>query len=373
MAEVVRAVVDHICRLGGRPFVVPAMGSHAGGTAEGQATMLATLGIDESTCGCEVRSSMDVVELFTSKLGFPVVFDRHAAEADHVVVCNRVKPHTVFAGPVESGLAKMLLVGLGKRQGAATCHLAFAEYGFSTVIESVLPELIERSRLLAGVAVVENARDEPARIAAVAPHVLVDRETELLEHARALMARLPFDDVDLLLIDRIGKNISGGGFDSNVVGRKGALHEPRGGSGPTVRTIAVRGLTAETHGNAMGIGLAELCRSRMVRAMDVEASRLNAVTAVDLPTVMIPLDYETDREIIDVALGVAALRGPDAARVLWIRDTLHLEIAACSSALLAEASARDDIDVIGTPWTLPFDSGGNLPDDLETVWQGGFR
>jgi hypothetical protein len=364
MPAVVAAVVTHLQRLGAAPFIVPAMGSHAGGTGEGQEAMLAELGISEATCGCPVRSSMDTVELFQSKLGFPIFFDRLASEADHVVVCNRVKPHTLFQGPIESGLSKMLLVGLGKRAGAATCHLAFAEHGFTTVLDDVLPMLIERSRLLAGVAVVDNASEQPARVAALGPDQLRDREPALLTEAGALMATLPFDDVDVLLIDRIGKNISGGGLDNNVVGRKTTLHHIDPATRPRVRYIVVRGLTNATHGNAMGVGLAELCRTRVLDQMDVAASWLNAVTAGDLPTVMAPVHYDTDRELLDTALTLVALRPVEEARVLWIRDTLHLDVVAASGALLREAAGRDDLEVIGDGWALPLGPDGNLPDDL---------
>jgi hypothetical protein len=364
MAEVVAAVVDQLKALGAKPFVVPAMGSHAGGTAEGQTRMLAEFGITETTVGCEVRASMDVVELFQSKLGVPVYFDRVASEADHVVVCNRVKPHTLFHGQVESGLCKMLLVGLGKQAGAATCHHAFAEHGFSAVLDDALPTLIERSKLLAGVAVVENAIDEPALIAAIAPDELFEREAALLIEARGLMATLPFDDIDVLLIDRIGKNISGGGLDNNVVGRKMTLHEPDHASRPRVRYIVVRGLTDATHGNAMGVGLAELCRTRVLDEMDVAATWLNAITAGDLPTAMAPIHYDTDTELLATALTLVALRPASDVRILWIANTLHLSTVAASEALVRETVGRDDLEVVGAPWALPIGADGNLPDDL---------
>ncbi len=370
----VRAIVAHVQHLGAQPFIVPAMGSHGGATAAAQQALLAGYGIDEAGVGCPVRSSMDVVEIDRSKLGFPLCFDRLAHEADHVVLCNRVKPHTLFTGAVESGLVKMWLIGLGKQRGAALAHRAIVQHGWMPVIEDVVPRLLAHTNVRAGVALVERGDDATATVAAVrAEHFLRD-EPGLLDQARAWMARLPFTDIDVLLVDRIGKNISGAGLDTNVVGRKHdpsppqARHQLVGGrpivDEPHIRSLVVRGLTPQTAGNALGIGHAELCRSRVLREMDVDVTRMNALTALDIAAAVLPFDYETDREILDVALPMIGLRRPEDARLVWIADTLHLRELWCSEALRAEAEVRTDLEILGPARPLPFDHEGNLPDDI---------
>jgi hypothetical protein len=361
---VVAATVRHLQGLGAEVVVVPAMGSHGGGTAEGQRATLAERGVTERSCGCAIRSDMATFEVGRASGGFPLLVDRHAAAADHVVICNRVKPHTMFTGSVESGLVKMLMLGLGKQQGAATYHRAIVDRGWEPVVQDVAPVLLRAAKVLAGVAIVERADDRTARVAVLPPERFLVDEPALLDDARAWMAKLPFTELDLLLVDRIGKDVSGSGLDVNVVGRKGSPHEPRPDAPVRVRTIAVRGLTTATHGNALGIGLAELCRSRVLREMDVEATRLNALTAGDAPAAMAPLDYETDVELIEAGLRMIGLRASQEARVCWIRDTLHLDEVLCSESLLTDARAGDDLDVVSAPAPLPIGPDGNLPDDL---------
>jgi hypothetical protein len=360
LAEIVR----HLRSLGAEPFIVPAMASHGGGTAEGQLRILSSYGITEEGCGCPIRSSMEVVRVCDSKLGFPVFFDRNAFEASHIVVCNRVKPHTLFSGPIESGLLKMLMIGLGKRDGATLYHRAILEHGYSAVLEDVGAELLARCDVLAGVALVERGDDVTARIEALPPERFFSDEPRLLEMARGWMPRLPFSDVDLLLIDEIGKNVSGSGLDTNVVGRKSSLHRAAGDEPIRVRFIAVRSLTPSTLGNAVGIGVAEFCRSRVLREMNTEATRLNALTAGDSTAAMLPLDYETDAEILGAALPMIGLRPPAEARILWIRNTLQLAEAECSSSLLEEASRRPELEVVSELRPLLLDGDGNLPDRL---------
>jgi hypothetical protein len=361
---VLTEIARHLRSLGAEPFIVPAMGSHGGGTAEGQRRILSSYGITEESCGCPIRAAMEVVRVCDSKLGFPVLFDRNAFEADHVVVCNRVKPHTLFAGPIESGLLKMLMIGLGKRDGAATYHRAILEHGFPAVLEDVGAELLERCGILAGVALIERGDDETARIEALPPERFFSDEPRLLEMARRWMPYLPFPDVDLLLIDEIGKDVSGSGLDVNVVGRRSSLHRAAPDQPIRVRFIAVRGLTKATLGNAVGLGAAEFCRSRVLREMDSAATRLNALTAGDAPAAMLPLDYETDAEILEAALPMIGLRPPEEGRILWIRNTLQLEEVECSSALLEEAGRRPDLEVASGLHPLPLGRDGNLPDRI---------
>ncbi len=369
IAVAVAATVEHMRTLGAEPFIVPAMGSHGGGTPEGQTELLASFGITPESCGCPIDARMDVVTLAESKLGFPILYSRAASEADHVVVVNRVKTHTMFTGPVESGLAKMATIGLGKLEGAALYHRAMFELGWMDVIDDVMPVVIEKGNILAGLALIERGDEQTARVEAISAESMRDVEPELLADSNRWMATLPFTDVDLLLIDQIGKNISGTGLDPTVVGRKDALHVADPARDLRVRYIAARNLTEETHGNAVGVGFAEFCRSRILREMDVAVTRLNALTAGDVPAAMLPVDYETDGEIIDAVLPLIGLRSPAQGRVLWIRSTLDLDVVACSEALLEEAELRDDIDVLSGLMAMPIDGAGNLPDLLPvTGW-----
>jgi len=359
---IIRAIVGHLKGLGTEPFIVPAMGSHGGGTAEGQRRIVESYGITEEFVGCPIRAGMETVVVCHTAEGLPVHFDRHAFEADHVLVCGRVKPHTLFIGDIESGLMKMMLIGLGKCEGAKIYHRAIQDYSFAQIIRSVVGEVLPRCRILAGVAIVENALDQTARIEAVLPEDFETREKELLLLAKKWLPRLPFGHVDVLLIDKMGKNISGVGFDANVVGRKFDDHKAVEGEFPKVKRIAVRGLTKESHGNAVGIGLAEFCKSQLLRETDFQAVRLNALISGHISAGMIPLDYQTDREMLEAALGTIGLAEPPDARLLWIADTLHLGEMECSTAYLEEARQRDDLEILTEARDLPFDASGNLPD-----------
>lgn len=369
--RIIRAVVQHLRRLGVQPFIIPAMGSHGGGTAEGQRKILESYGITESFCGCPIRASMETVVVCQAKEGFPVHFDRYAWEADHVVVVGRVKPHTGFVGDIESGLMKMLLIGLGKHNGATIYHRAIQDYSFGQIIRSVGYEVLNRCRILAGVAIVENALDQTALIEAVPPEQFESREKVLLEKARRWMPRLPFPTADLLLIDEIGKNISGTGMDTNVVGRKFFDHKAAPDEYPKIRHIAIRALSVQTHGNAAGIGLSEFCRSRVIRQMDVRATRINCLTGGHVTGAMLPLDYETDQQILDAALSVIGLTEPPNARLMWIHNTLDITELECSEAYWKEAAGREDLEILTEPRPLPWDENGNLPDSVHAIRRPG--
>lgn len=359
---IIRAIVEHFAGLGARPFIVPAMGSHGGGTAAGQRQIVESYGITEEFVGCPIRSGMETVAVCQTAEGFPVHFDRHAYRADHVLVCGRVKPHSLFVGEVESGLMKMMLIGLGKCEGAKIHHRAIQDYSFGRIIRSVAREVIEKCRILAGVAIVENAYDQTARIEAVKPQEFEAREKDLLLLAKKWMPRLPFQHVDVLLIDRMGKNISGVGFDPNVVGRKFNDHKAVQGEFPKVKRIAVRGLTGESHGNSIGLGLAEFCRSQLLRETDFQAVRLNALISGHISAGMPPLDYQTDREMLEVALSTIGLAEPSDAKLLWIANTLQLAEVECSAAYFDEARRRDDLEILTELREMPFGAAGNLPD-----------
>jgi hypothetical protein len=358
---IIKAIVDHVKKLGGEPFIVPAMGSHGGGTAEGQQKIIESYGITEDFCGCPIRASMETVIVCNAKEGFPVHFDKHAFGADHVVVCGRVKPHTTFVGDIESGLMKMMLIGLGKHAGAKVYHRAIKDYSFGQILRSVAKEVLARCGVVAGVAIVENGFDETAKIAAVAPSAFEEREKKLFVLAKKWMPKLPFDRADVLLIDEIGKDVSGSGMDTNVIGRKYLLHEPREDEYPKVGYIGIRDLTDVTHGNATGIGAAEFCLSRVVEKMDVEATRTNSLTGGGAANAMLPLDYPNDRELLDHAFPLIGLTPPPEAKLLWIRSTLSVAEVECSVAYLEEARGRDDLQILNEPRPLPFDDQGVLP------------
>lgn len=359
--RILRTVVAHFRSLGAEPFLVPAMGSHGGGTAEGQRKVIESYGVTEEFCGCPIRASMETVVVCEAAEGFPVHFDKHAFGADHVFVCGRVKPHTGFVGDIESGLMKMMLIGLGKHAGAKIYHRAIIDYSFGQILRSVAREVLARCRVVGGLAIVENAYDETALVEAVSPERFEEREPELLKLARQWLPKLPFKVADLLLIDEIGKNISGTGMDTNVIGRKYNDHAAREDEWPKVRRIAVRGLTKETYGNATGIGIAEFCRTCVVEAMDVRATRINCLTGGHPTAAMLPLDYATDREIFDAALPTIGLKDPPQARVQWIRNTLDVREVECSEAYWEEAQGRSDLEVVAGPRPLPWDDAGNLP------------
>jgi hypothetical protein len=362
IAEITRAMVEHFKNLGTMPFIVPAMGSHGGGTADGQRQVIESYGITESFVGCPIRSSMETVEVCRSDDGFPVHFDRLAFQADHVVVCNRIKPHSGFNGPIESGLMKMMLIGLGNCIGAKIYHRAILDYSFDHIIRDVALKLIGKCPILAGVAIVENAYDQTSLIEAVRPGDFEDREKVLLALAKVSMPRLPFEAADVLVIDRMGKEISGVGFDPNVVGRKFNDHKAVQGEFPKIGKICLRGLTPASHGNATGMGMAEFCKSQLLRDADAAATRLNCLVSGHVSAAMAPLDYETDREMIATALGTIGLAEPPDAKLIWISDTLHLNEVECSVAYLDDARKCKNLEILTEPRELPFDSAGNLPD-----------
>ncbi|HEY4309832.1 MAG TPA: lactate racemase domain-containing protein [Pirellulales bacterium] len=375
IALIIKATVEHFQSLGAKPFIVPAMGSHGGGTAEGQRHIIEGYGITEEFCGCPIKASMETVIVCQTAEGFPVHFDRFAYEADHVVVVGRVKPHTDFVGDIESGLMKMMLIGLGKHEGAKIYHRAIQNYSFGQIVRSVGARVLENCRILAGLAILENAYDQTAKIAAVGSHEFEQREKELLVLARQWLPRLPFRVVDILFIDEIGKNISGAGMDTNVVGRKFQSHTAAPEEYPKVKRIVVRGLTEETSGNASGLGMAEFCTSRTLREMNVAFTRINCLTSGHVAAAMLPVDFETDREILNEALPTIGLTEPPDAKILWIANTLDVAEVECSQVFLEEARGRADLEILSDLREIPFDAEGNLPKSVHDVAElaGGHR
>jgi hypothetical protein len=364
IALVIKAAVEHFKSLGAQPFIVPAMGSHGGGTAEGQRGLIEGYGVTGEYCGCPIRASMETVIVCQAAEGFPVHFDKHAFGADHVLVVGRVKPHTNFVGDIESGLMKMMLIGLGKHEGAKIYHRAIMNYSFGQIVRSVAREVLAKCRVVAGIGIVENAYDQTAKIQAVAPSEFEDREKELLVLAKQWIPRLPFKTADILLLDQIGKNISGAGMDTNVVGRKFNDHVAAEHEWPKIKRIIVRDLTEATHGNATGIGMSEFCRSRCIEKMDVKITRINCLTGGHPTAAMPPLDYPSDRECLDAALPTIGLTEPPQAKLMWAHNTLDVAEVECGVAYLNEARERKDLEIVKDPRPMPFDSSGNLPDHV---------
>lgn len=360
IAEITRACVNYFKSRRALPFIIPAMGSHGGATADGQKQVLESLGVTSAQMGCPIRSSMKVGKVCDAPEGFPVYIDQHALNADHVLVVNRIKPHTRFAGEIESGLMKMMLIGLGKQQGAEVYHRAIVNHSFDQIVRSVAQEVIGRCNVLAGLAILENAYEETAQLVGVPAQEIESVEPGLLHQVKQWMPQLPFDRAEFLVVDQIGKNVSGTGMDTNVIGRKKNDHAAIDGEKPNLHHIYVRSLTTATHGNAAGIGLAELCHARVLEQMDYEATRTNCITAGHVTGAMLPIDFPNDRQALETVCQLAGYVPPQAIEAMWILDTLHLDQVECSEAFFARARQSDSIEVVRPPTELEFDSQGNL-------------
>jgi Lactate racemase N-terminal domain len=360
IAEITKAICDHVRSLGAKPVIIPAMGSHGGGTAEAQRAIVESYGVTEEFTGAEIRSSMETVIVDRTPQRIPVHFDRHAFECDHVIVAGRIKPHTGFVGEIESGLHKMMLIGLGKHEGAKIYHRAIIDYSFAEIIRAVAAVVLQKCKVLCGVAIVENAYDQTALIEAVALEKFYDRERELLALARQWMPRLPFKRIGLLIVDEIGKNISGSGMDTNVIGRKFVGNPDAGRDDVSCTRIFIRGLTEETHGNACGIGLAEFTNRRTVEQMDVNITTINALTGGHPAAAAVPVTFDTDRDVLEAALATVGLDEPENARVVQISNTLHLSEVLVSEAYLPEVSRRSDLEILDGPCEMDFDADGFL-------------
>jgi hypothetical protein len=361
-AVILKAVVDHFKGLKARPFLVPAMGLDAGGTAEGQLRALSMFGITEETVGAEIRSSMDAEVVGHLPEGVPVYCDRYALAADHIFVVNRVRPHSALDGEVQSGLLKMLAMGLGKKVGARVYHSAVATMPFADLARGVWNVILDTGRLLAGLMLVENGQSETERIQVALAEDFADAELKMLRYARALFPALPFHFIDILLVDEMGVTFGCHGVDLNVVGRKQVIHETGRGNVPRIRTLVFRDLHPAAMGNAIGIGHAEMVRSRLVRKMDLGATRLNAL-ALSIPSLAaIPIHFETDREILDAALSMTPLQPSEEARIVWIRNTSSLAEFECSEPFLEEVAHWKDLSVASELRPPDFDAEGNLRD-----------
>ena len=357
--QILKTLVQAVRQKGAHPFLIPSMGSHGGGTSEGQVEMLKRLGVTEESTGAPIVSSMDVVEIGKSRFGFPVMVAKAAAEADGVIVVNRIKPHTEFEGPIESGLMKMMAIGMGKHRGCFEVHKQAVQYGYRDVIPEIGGVILSKLPILFGLGIVENIYDETAVIRAVLPSRFIVEEKELLSLAKKLMARLPFDKIDVLVVDQMGKNISGTGIDTNVIGRIMFIGE-REPEKPKITRIVVLDLTEASHGNAVGIGLADYTTQRLVKKMDLAATATNAVTAMTPEKGRIPIALPTDQAAVEAALDTIGSIPPEEARIVHIKNTLELGELEVSKSFLPEMKGRADLAVSKQLGPLSFDEAGSV-------------
>ncbi len=350
---ITKTVVDELKALGTKPFIVPAMGSHGGGTAEGQKSVLEGYGISEETMGVPIKASMEVIEIGKSKYGTTIFLDKYASEADHIAVVNRVKTHTRFTGKIESGIVKMLLIGLGKREGATVYHKAIMQHSFDQIVDSVAPIIISKVKILFGLAIIENAFEQVAKLVAIKPEDIMKVEPGLQEESKKLLPKLPFNQPDLLIIDEMGKDIAGTGMDTNIIGKKD-------NSSVNIKRIFVRDLTSHSNGNACAVGLADFTTQRLVDKIDYNATYINCITGLRIEGAKIPMTFKTDKEALEIALTTAGLNNPEKARITWIKNTLELEEMYVSEGFANDVDARDDLELLTPFKEIEFDSTGNL-------------
>lgn len=357
LEAIVRGTVKGVEARGYEPFVFPAMGSHGGATAEGQREVLASYGITESNLGCEIRATMEVEEVGrTTDRDVPVYADANAVAADAILVANRIKPHTMFAGDVESGLSKMLVIGMGKQRGAKTAHEWALDWSFRNMIPEITEILLEALPVVGGVAIVEDERDDTTVIEGVPASGFLDREAELLETAYDRLPQLPFDDLDVVVFDRMGKDVSGSGMDTNVTGRILPFNEPSPEK-PFIRRIYTRSLTPASHGNGTGVGQADFVHRDLLADLDVEDTVINTVTSGSVENARIPATVETDWAGIVASLSTVGVREPDEVRMLRATDTMNVERLYASEALIEDARDRDDLRVVSEPEPVELDDG----------------
>lgn len=362
IAEITGAVVREVKKLGAEPFVVPAMGSHGGATDEGQKEVLEHLGVTEEYIGCPIRSSMEVYDIGTFEIedtGDPVhvYFDKNAMDADGVIPIARVKPHTCFRAPVESGLCKMLTIGLGKQKGANACHQRTFKYMYEMITRAAQMKL-NTGKILCGVAIVENAYDQVYKIEAVAPERFIEADERLLKIARANMAKVLFNPLDAVVLRRSGKDVSGDGYDPNVVGKPCSEFVPN--NDPFVNKMAILDLTDGTNGNSSGIGTVEVITKRLYDKIDFRAMYANAITTTGLCIAKVPMTMDTDQEAIMALVGAANAPSDVETRMAIITDTLHVSEFYISEALIPDARKDERIEILTEPFELEFDEEGTL-------------
>jgi hypothetical protein len=358
IVEILNTVVEAVKRAGAHPFIIPAMGSHGGGTPEGQGAILNGLGINSKNLGAEVITNIDTVLLGHLENETPFYINKAAMDCNGIIVVNRVKPHTSFHGPIESGIHKMIAVGLGGPTGAEAIHKAGAE-ALPGIIPAIAREIMKHINMITGLAIIENAYEETQAIVPVSPEEMDAKERLLLEKARKAMPSLPLEDIDLLIVDQMGKNFSGTGMDTNILGRLRiqGLPEPQK---PRIKRVAVLDLSTETNGNANGIGLADFTTRRLVNKIDFAVTYKNNLTSTFTQRAMLPITLENDRDIIVTALKSIGLDNPEKARVVRVKNTLHLAEIQISEYALDEVLSSNRVELIKEPEPMQFDNFGNI-------------
>jgi len=357
---IVKATVGYLIDAGLKPFLFPAMGSHGAATAEGQKKVLENYGVSENFIGAPIRSSLDTVQIGETEDGVPVLIDKIASEADYIVLINRIKSHTEFEHEFESGLLKMMAIGMGKEKGATLYHKAFMVHGYPRVILSVAQKVIQTGRILCGVGIVENGYARTTRLEVLSAEEIIPQEKMLLKEAKRLAPGLPFEDVDVLIIDEMGKDISGSGFDTKVVGRilmPLIADEPKT---PRVKRIVVCDLTQKTEGNADGIGIADFVTRRLVDKIEFRALYVNALAGGEPEHAKIPLTLANDREALQAAIDSVGLIQKERLKIIRIRNTLKLSVVDVSMAYQQEISERSNLEIISGPQPFRFDPNNNL-------------
>ncbi|WP_261798116.1 nickel-dependent lactate racemase [Brevibacillus massiliensis] len=358
---IIRAVVRELKRMGAEPYIVPTMGSHGGATAKGQVEVLESLGVTEDFCGAPIKSSMEVEQVGTTEDGMPVYVDKNALAADGIILMGRIKVHTDFKSPIgiESGLMKMAAIGLGKHKQALLIH-SYGVTGIRDIMPKVARVMLANTKILCGVGIVENAFEQTAIIEAIPTSRIEERERELLRESAALMPKLPAEDIDILLVDEVGKNYSGTGMDTNIIGRLRIQGTPEPDS-PRIKYIIASDLSEASHGNALGIGLADLTTQRFFDKIDFKAMNENVITSTFLARASIPIVMPSDRDALAAALRANWGVEPAKARIMRIPNTLHLEYVYVSEALLPEVAALPGVEVMGELHDFEFDEHGYLP------------
>lgn len=356
MPLMIKTLVEEVKRCGGQPFMVPAMGSHGGATAQGQREMTIGMGYTEEYIGAPMKSDMEPVQIGVSENGFPVFFDRNAYEADWTIVANRIKPHVAFRGPVESGLQKMITIGLGKQKGADICHeLGFGEMAVN--IPAMAKVSLAKANILCGIGVLENPFHETCRIEVMSTHEIASLEPVLQQEAKDRCPRIHFDKLDMVIIDEIGKDISGTGFDTNVVGR---YHTPYISGGPDVKRLAVLDITDVSHGNANGLGIADYTTKRAFDKFSFEHTYPNALTSTVPLSVKIPMVLKSDKQVIQACIKSSNRLDKENVTLLRMKNTNHLGELEVSVSLTSYIAAHSHLEIISDPYEWFFDTQGNL-------------
>jgi hypothetical protein len=357
--RVLKTIVERLKDLGASPYLVPCMGSHGGATAEGQTEVLQSYGITEQAVGAPVVSSVEVEKIAKTKFGTPVLIDKNILKADKIIVVNRIKLHTDFKGEFESGLIKMMVIGMGKPEGAMMVHRLTIKHGFPAVLTEVGSIILKKLPIFFGMGILENPFDETAFVELLNPQQMFEQEKALLKKARGLMPRLPFEQVDILIVDELGKNVSGAGMDTNVIGRCHSINHQKP-KRPRITRIFVRDLTEASHGNACGIGMAEYTTRRLVDKIDYPSTHINSITGMTPENGRVPVFFEQDREALETAHYNSGVFNPKDLRIVWIKNTLELQHFYASQPFLKEARSNPKLEILGKPFDLPFDESGNL-------------